>query len=73
MDEIVLKPEIMDKIKSDADLFAGVAKALKISPSTLPNVLSRNDPRLTQANVLKVISEHLDIQDTQRLLEMQEA
>lgn len=68
MDEIVLKPEIVDKIKSINMLACGVADALGISVYSLPRLWKDNDPRLTQANVLKVISDFLKIEDTEALL-----
>lgn len=72
MEKIVLKDEILDTIKSDPVLFGGVAKAVGVSVYTLPKLIKENDPRLTQANVLKVIADHLGEQDSSQFLETQE-
>jgi hypothetical protein len=72
MDQIVLNDEILDKIKNDAFLFGGVAARLKVSPSTLPDILRRNDPKLTQASVLKLLRDHLGLQDNELLTILQE-
>lgn len=74
MGQIVLKQEIVDKIKTDAELFGKVATVLDISPLSLPRLLYANDIKLTQAGVLRILCEHLgEIQDSNLLTEMQEA
>jgi len=73
MENFVIKQEYLNQIKSDVDLYAGVSKALNISPSSLPAFIYRNDARLTQAGVLQVIGRHLGIQDLNKLLEKQVA
>ena len=71
--EIVLRPEIMDKIKSDPELFSKMANELGVRPITLPQILAANKPRLTQASVLRILREHLGItQDNDLLTETQE-
>lgn len=71
MENIVLKAEILEKIRGNATLFGLVSDALKVGPLSLPRLLRENDPRLTQANVLNILSIHLDVQDTADLLETQ--
>lgn len=59
MENAGLKSEVLDKIKSDPILYGRVAEALSISPTTLPRLIYANDAKLTQINVLMVLSEHL--------------
>jgi hypothetical protein len=66
-----LKKEVLDKIKSDPDLFSGVAKLLGVSPSTLPNILNRNDSKLTQISVLKFLAFNEGVEDIENLIDMQ--
>lgn len=74
MGEIVLKEEIMEKIKSDPTLYGKVAEAAGVSPFSLPGLIYKNSPKLTQAKVLNTIREHLNLaQDTNLFTEMQEA
>lgn len=74
MEKIILKQEILDKIKKDPILFGRVAKALEIIPISLPRLLYSIEPvKLTQANVLKVLREYLGVQDNELLEVMQEA
>jgi len=74
MEKLILKPEIIEAVKKDSDLFKKVADELKISLYTMPNFLLRNDPRLTQANVLRLIRLHLNLETEADLLtEMQTA
>lgn len=74
MEKLILKPEIIEAIKKDSDLFKKVADELKISLYTMPNFLLRNDARLTQANVLRLIRMHLGLKKEFDLLcEMQPA
>ena len=70
-EKIGLKKEVLDRIKSDADLWAGVTKTLNISPSTLQSFLFKNHARLTQASVLEFIKDYLGVQSTDILLEKQ--
>ncbi len=63
MEQVVLKQDILDKIKDDADLFTAVSKALKKSIYTLPALLRRNDPQLTQKASLRAIARHLRIKE----------
>lgn len=72
MKKIVLKSEIVDKIKSDAALNKKIADSLGISERSMPRLLYGNDPKLTQACVLRILKSHLKInKDNQLLAEIQ--
>ncbi len=72
MGELVLKPEIMDKIKSDPILYGLVADSVGVSPMSLPGLIYKNSPKFTQAKTLIVIKGHLGVsEDTELLEEMQ--
>lgn len=68
-----LKPEIVDKIKSDPLLYGKIADALGIAAMSLPRVLYSNSSKLTQINVLRILKEHLGVQDNDLLLILEEA
>ena len=59
-----LNPDMIYAIKSNPLLFGKVAIALGVSSATLPDLLRKNDKRLTQAKVLQEIEDHLRLQDT---------
>lgn len=69
MSEIVLKKDILDELTSNGALFGAVATALDISPVSLPRLIYKNDKKLTQASVLKLIKEHLGYENESELLE----
>jgi uncharacterized membrane protein len=71
MERIVLKEEILDRIRTDGILFGKVAFALDVMPSTMPRIIQKNASKLTQIGVLKIIAEHLGVQSTDILLEKQ--
>jgi hypothetical protein len=72
MKKIVLKSEIVDKIKSDAILNKKIAESLGISERSMARLLYGNDPKLTQACVLRILKSHLKInKDNQLLAEIQ--
>lgn len=68
MNRIVLKSEIVDKIKNDSKLLKKVAAALGISDKSMPRLLYGNDRKLTTAGVLKVLREYLGISNDKELL-----
>lgn len=53
------KKSILDKIKTDPDLFAVVAKAMGIKPITLASTIGRNGNSLNQYNVVKAVADRL--------------
>lgn len=59
MEKIVLKDEILEKIKSDQILFGKVAATLGLSVRTMSDLLPKNPPRFATASVLNVILEHV--------------
>lgn len=72
MEKIVLKREIVDKIKSDSGLSKEIAESLGISERSMPRLLYGNDPKLTQACVLRILKSKLKInKDNQLLAELQ--
>lgn len=56
------KTEVLDKIKSDPDLFALVAKASNCSPGSLHAMISRNGKMLNQYSVVTAVAEYLKTQ-----------
>lgn len=72
MERMILKPEIVEKIQSDAILFGKVAYILGVRPSTLLQILVGNKPKLTEISVLRILKDHLKVtQDSELLTEMQ--
>lgn len=61
MEQIALKPEYIEKIKTDGILFGMVANALKIDPASLPRLLRKNHTKLTYMNVAKTIANYLKV------------
>lgn len=57
-----LKQTVIDRVEKDAILFGQVADVLGVAPLSLPRILSNRDSRLTQINVLEVISNRLGVQ-----------
>jgi hypothetical protein len=55
-----IKQEVLDKIKTDPDLFAKVAKALNIKPASLPMAIERNGSNLNQYSIVKLVSDYLE-------------
>lgn len=74
MERLILKQEMVDAITGDGLLYGKVAYILDLKPGSLKKILSDNDPKLTQASVLRILKEHLGVsQDSELLTEMQEA
>lgn len=72
MNRIVLKQEIVEKIKCNPKLLKKVADALGISERSMPRLLYGNDRKLTTAGVLKVLRQNLGVtQDNELLSELQ--
>lgn len=70
MGRMILKPEIVDKIKKDQRLYGELAYLLDVSISSMPRILAANKPELTEAAVLKVLKDHTGItQDSELLVE----
>ena len=59
-----LNADTLSSINSDPILFGKVAVAVGVASRTLPDLLRRNDKKLTQAKVLQQIEAHLKMQDT---------
>lgn len=56
-----LKSEVLDQIRSDAQLFADVSKVMGIKPVSLPAMLTRNPDSLTEYSIVKVLSDYLKV------------
>jgi hypothetical protein len=53
------KQEVLDIIKTDADLFAAVAKEMKLRPASLPMTILRNGKNLNQFSVVTLVASYL--------------
>lgn len=62
------KQEVLDKIKSDTELFAIVAKAMRIQPASLLANIHRNGSTLNQYHVVAAVAKYLK-QSPDKLLE----
>lgn len=67
--KIALKKEILDRIKSDPILYGKVAFELEIAPASLPRLIYTNDPKLTQAGILRILMDFLGSSSSEDLLE----
>lgn len=63
-----LKADIIEKIRTDAELFGKVAKAGDILPESLPRSLRNHASTLTQKQVLMVIAAHLNVSENDLLV-----
>lgn len=69
MEPMILKQEIMEKIKSDPLLYGKVAYVLGVSPLSMPRILGSNSPKLVRISVLKLLKQHLKIEQDKDLFE----
>lgn len=53
------KQEVLNKIKSDPDLFAAVAKGMGIKPLSLAANIDRNGSTLNQYSIVTLIADYL--------------
>lgn len=73
MGELILKKEYVDKIRKDPVLFGKVFDHLDTTVSYGLQLLNNNDPKLTQASVLRILRSHWGVaQDSDLLTEVQE-
>lgn len=56
-----LKAEILEKVNTDANLFALVTKALGVTPASTVSTINRGSRRLTEYAVLVAISNYTNI------------
>lgn len=68
MAQLVLKTEILDKVRKDPMLFGKVGSCLGLSVRRLMDISYKHDPRLTQASVMQILKAHLKISDDNELL-----
>lgn len=67
--ELILKKEILDKIKKNPELFGKVMLCLDTTVTYGLQLIYNNDPKLTQASVLRILREYLHIKKDSELLE----
>lgn len=72
MSDLILKKEVVDKIKKDPELFGKVMKCLDKTPSYGLQMLNNNDLKLTQASVLRILRQHLEVELDSALLTEEE-
>ena len=65
------KQDVLDMMKTDTDLFAALAKALGIKPTSLPQTIDRNGASLNQYSIVTLVAEYLG-KEPQELLESSE-
>ncbi len=70
METIGLKKDIIKEVKKDPILFGRIMECLGKRPAYGIQLLNNNDPMLTQAAVLRILCEHLNIGDQGDLLEV---
>lgn len=71
MERLILKKEVLDRIKKDPILYGQVASLTGHTILSMRKVLDENKPKLTQFSVLKHLSEYLKIKDQNDLLEVE--
>lgn len=64
----VFKAEVLEKMKSDADLFALVAKEMDVKPSSLIQIIYRNGNNINQYSIVKLVADYMK-KDPEDLLE----
>ena len=73
MGELVLKKEYRDKIRKDPELFGKIfgtePGALDTTVSYGLQLLNNNDPKLTQASILRILKSHWGLNSESELLE----
>ncbi len=72
MGELILKKEILEKIKKDPVLFGKVAECLDTTVRYGLILVHNNDVKLTQANVLRILKNYLGVTKDSDLLEERE-
>lgn len=73
MADLVLKDEILEKLRKDPELFGKVATCLDTTVGYCLQLINRKDLKLTQASVLRIIREHTGITEDSELLTELEA
>lgn len=53
------KKEVLDKMRSDIGLFAAVAEAMKVKPTSLPEIIKRNGNNLNQFSIVSLVAKYL--------------
>lgn len=53
------KQEVLEKMKSDPDLFTKITKELGLKPTSTPGTIDRNGHVLNQYSIVALTAEHL--------------
>lgn len=53
------KREVLDKMRTDPDLFIALVKELNIKPASLPVIIARNDRSINQYSIVTLVASHL--------------
>lgn len=69
--ELILRKEILEKLKKNPELFGKVMLCLDTTVTYGIQLIYNNDPKLTQASVLRILREYLHIKNDSELLEEQ--
>ena len=72
MENIVLKNEILERIRTDQILFGKVASTLGLSVRTMSDLLPSNPPRFATASVLNVILDHVKDEQDNTFFDMED-
>ena len=68
MQRLVLRSEILDKVRKDPALFGEIGQCFpNIGVRGLLKMTYGNDPKLTQASVLQVLKKRLKVSDNELL------
>lgn len=54
------KKEVLEIMRSDADLFAKLSKAMVVQPGSLRTVIDRNGNNLNQYSIVALVATHLN-------------
>lgn len=53
------KQDVIEKMQTDPDLFAAIAKETGLKPASLTTTIERNGNRINQFGVVKIVSDYL--------------
>lgn len=67
------KQEVLDKIKSDMELFTSIGKALGLKPTSITGTIDRNGATLNQYSIVKLVSDYLKVDPEELVEELEEA
>lgn len=53
------KQEVLEKMKTDPDLFAALCKATNVKPTALTQTINRNGNAINQYHIVALVAAHL--------------